>query len=210
MNSPTKQCTTCKLKKELSDFSKDKHKKDGLINKCKLCTNKHYKEHRRGYYVKYRKENREKIYAKNKAYLETPEGKVMQAKSSKKYAQTEHGKLMIKNNSIKHSKTIKGKLSQSKSTRKQKLKFPERAKAQSIWNHYREKNNIELPDNHVFHHWDYSQPLSTILLSIKNHRKIHENIIYDQFAHIFRTKQGELLDTERKHAAYLNLVLRLL
>jgi len=33
----TKTCRTCRLEKQLSDFSKDKHKNDGHHTKCKAC-----------------------------------------------------------------------------------------------------------------------------------------------------------------------------
>ena len=35
-----KVCSKCKVEKELSEFSKDKHKRDGLRPSCKVCKNK--------------------------------------------------------------------------------------------------------------------------------------------------------------------------
>ena len=34
-----KQCVTCKLKKELLDFNKNKTKPDGFQNECRACSN---------------------------------------------------------------------------------------------------------------------------------------------------------------------------
>ena len=33
-----KTCCTCKAEKELTEFHKDKSRKDGLCNKCKACS----------------------------------------------------------------------------------------------------------------------------------------------------------------------------
>jgi len=48
MAKSTKFCTKCKIKKELSEFGKNKSTKDGLTHWCRKCVNK------------YREENKEK------------------------------------------------------------------------------------------------------------------------------------------------------
>jgi len=53
-----KYCNTCSTTKDISEFSKDKSRKDGFRSKCKLCVKQ------------YRKENAEKIKAYNKEYKE--------------------------------------------------------------------------------------------------------------------------------------------
>jgi len=40
----TKICTKCKIEKSLSEFYKDKQKKDGLTSICKICHKKYYKD----------------------------------------------------------------------------------------------------------------------------------------------------------------------
>jgi len=71
-----KKCTKCGIEKPLTEFHKDKNKKDGHRSHCKSCIKKYYaenKEKRAKYYAenkekraKWRAENKEKI-AKSKA-----------------------------------------------------------------------------------------------------------------------------------------------
>ena len=59
-----KTCNKCKVQKDLSGFSKDKAKKDGLQAKCKACD------------AEYKKENHESVLARNaKWYQENREAK---------------------------------------------------------------------------------------------------------------------------------------
>jgi hypothetical protein len=64
----TKICSKCKIKKELSEFYKNKKKKDGLCGYCKSCWSIFHKEYRvknsekeKDRHSKYRLENKEKI-----------------------------------------------------------------------------------------------------------------------------------------------------
>ncbi len=87
-----KVCTKCKVEKELTDFYKDKSKKDGLRRECKSCRkerNKEYhqankeriKERRKEYFKEYwqankerakeyRQANKEKINKRHKEYYQ--------------------------------------------------------------------------------------------------------------------------------------------
>ena len=67
-----KKCTNCKLEKDLNDFNKNKSKKDGLNNICRICSNircnKYYLENK----VKHKentKKNTKKIIQKNRINL---------------------------------------------------------------------------------------------------------------------------------------------
>lgn len=40
-----KQCHSCKEQKDLSEFNKDKSKRDGLSYRCKCCTNKYLRNY---------------------------------------------------------------------------------------------------------------------------------------------------------------------
>lgn len=55
-----KACTKCKIEQDFDQFNKDKSRKDGLANRCKLCL----KEYKRQYYL----DNKERIDAKNKQH----------------------------------------------------------------------------------------------------------------------------------------------
>lgn len=56
----TKTCSKCRIEQPISNFSRNRSKKDGLCNWCKECT----KEMHREYY----KKNKEKVNAKNNKY----------------------------------------------------------------------------------------------------------------------------------------------
>lgn len=49
----TKRCSTCRKDRPLSEFDKDKSKRDGLKTQCKICRKERW---RRGHHGKYRKE----------------------------------------------------------------------------------------------------------------------------------------------------------
>jgi len=57
-----KRCPTCNIKKNDSEFYKNKSKPDGLQNYCKICI----KEKQQRYY----EENKEQIYKKSKEYID--------------------------------------------------------------------------------------------------------------------------------------------
>ena len=40
----TKTCRTCNETKIITDFTKNVYARDGYLNRCKICTNKYYKE----------------------------------------------------------------------------------------------------------------------------------------------------------------------
>ena len=60
---PIKNCIKCKEQKELIEFYKHPHTKDGYLGTCKICCNKHNKnqyKNNKEYFIEYRKENKEK------------------------------------------------------------------------------------------------------------------------------------------------------
>jgi hypothetical protein len=68
-----KKCANCGLEKDLKEFSKDKHQKDGYTYSCKDCRNKKYNE--------WAKNNKDKVREKNakrwesrKSYYQSEEG----------------------------------------------------------------------------------------------------------------------------------------
>lgn len=52
-----KVCSTCKVEKEITEFSKDKTEKDGYTYSCKVCRNKRYND--------WAKENKDKVRERN-------------------------------------------------------------------------------------------------------------------------------------------------
>jgi hypothetical protein len=64
-----KRCSKCKLEKDVSEFTKNKSRSDGLALQCKSCIKTGYDQHKHRYREKqkeYRKENRESIRVKNR------------------------------------------------------------------------------------------------------------------------------------------------
>jgi hypothetical protein len=78
-----KNCTKCKEKKPLTEYTKDKYKKDGFRTVCKVCTRHSQKK----YYQKYSK----KIIAWQKKYFQNNEEKVRA--QQKKYYQNNTDKI---------------------------------------------------------------------------------------------------------------------
>jgi len=68
-----KFCTKCKIKKELSEFGKNKSTKDGLTHWCRKCVNKYREENKekiRKYGQYHYKNNKDEIRKKQKEYNE--------------------------------------------------------------------------------------------------------------------------------------------
>lgn len=87
----TKTCSKCKREKPLTQFSKDKSKKDGHKYVCKLCAKVRDKAYREANREKlkalskaYYEANREKISARQKVYKQSPRGKFFRVKTSAK------------------------------------------------------------------------------------------------------------------------------
>lgn len=87
----TKICSKCKEEKDVSEFYKDKKKKDGLTCWCKICSKKHEKE------------NKDRVLIKKKEYY------FKNIENIKKYRKTyyKNNKEIIKTNSINRNKNNK-------------------------------------------------------------------------------------------------------
>ena len=75
-----KTCSKCKLNKDVSEFSKDKTKKDGFRYQCRVCQktrkNQYYldnknkiKEYRKEHYKEYYELNKDKLIKKTSSYI---------------------------------------------------------------------------------------------------------------------------------------------
>ena len=103
-NRKTKRCYSCEETKEFFEFYRDKSRKDGHQNRCRIC------------FKAYRKNNKEYIKAYNKAYRENNKEKM-----------AEHKKVWRKDNKEKmtegkkaHYKTPRGKYTCYKSNAKRR------------------------------------------------------------------------------------------
>lgn len=87
--------------------------------------------------------------------------------------------------------------------KKYRQKFPEKYMA----SRYTEIYLTKIPGFHL-HHWSYNQEdwLDVIQLSVSEHNFLHRNLIYEQELMVYRTKDGELLDTKEKHINYYETI----
>ena len=81
----TKVCTKCCKRKKLSEFNKDKTKKDGYYSSCKKCNKKRDKEYRQNhkheidaYQKEYRQSNKEYFRQNNKEYYQLNKEKLLE------------------------------------------------------------------------------------------------------------------------------------
>jgi len=99
----TKRCYYCNEEKPLDEYHKDKNRKDGLQNKCKLCNKQYHqenkeriseqkKQHRQEnkesiaeYQKQYHQENRERILERQKQYRQENKERILERK--KQYRQ---------------------------------------------------------------------------------------------------------------------------
>jgi len=66
-----KKCSKCEIKKDESEFHKDKHNKDGLCYKCKECFKLHYQKNKEKILKQskeYRIQNKEKVSERGKKH----------------------------------------------------------------------------------------------------------------------------------------------
>ncbi len=80
-------------------------------------------------------------------------------------------------------------------------KYPEKAVAKSS------RIKATTKGNHL-HHWSYNveHKQDVIEMSQEDHYLLHRHIIYDQERMMYRTKEGELLDTKERHIDYFKKI----
>jgi len=63
----------------------------------------------------------------------------------------------------------------------------------------------EVPDTHHLHHWNYNDEYIRDIIVIErfNHRRAHNFIVVDVEKKIFKTLEGDFLDTKEKHMLHL-------
>ena len=89
----TKICSKCKLEINISNFSKNTKKKDGLQSECKMCQ-KEYREININSRKQYYNENKEKLLSYNKIYYRNNSNELNQ--SNKLYRIKNKNEIAIK------------------------------------------------------------------------------------------------------------------
>ena len=158
-----KTCSKCIVEKDLSEFYKDRSRKDGLYSRCKKCHNEAVKR-----------------------YSQTDKGKESNRKGHCKYRQTEVGKETERKSSQAYSRTEKGREVSRKADRKRYQFSPEKLKARIAVNHTIRDGKITRPSicEYCFekglidgHHEDYSKPLDVDWLCKKCHKELHRKVL---------------------------------
>lgn len=64
---------------------------------------------------------------------------------------------------------------------------------------------VALNKEEELHHWSYDLKNANdfICLSIRDHRKLHKHLLYDEAIKAFKTKCGLILDTKEKHIEFI-------
>ena len=106
-----KCCSKCKLWKSITEFYKNKSRKDGLNSWCKCCQ-KEYQQSSKGkkYYEEYHQKYKNEIDKYSSEYRKTDEYKIAQDK----YKHSKKGRAVARKGSRKYQKTDKGKITSDK------------------------------------------------------------------------------------------------
>jgi len=162
-----KVCLLCLKEKSISEFGKNKTKKDGLKIYCKECKN----QSTRDYYYK----NKDSVSIKNKSYAQTLKGRQVQRNASRKHKANNVEKYKAKdavNGAIKYKRLVKPSIC-------------------SICG----KDNARIEG----HHWSYKRSdwLDVVWCCKQCHCDIHNDNIKD----IFRRQNQSLLE-------YLRIIMK--
>lgn len=67
------------------------------------------------------------------------------------------------------------------------------------------RRDLKIPKGHQGHHWSYNDEhlRDVIILTIKQHREAHKDLVFDPTTKMFKNKRGDLLDTKEKHILQL-------
>ena len=181
-----KKCNECGVVKKLNLFHKNAKSPDGFRTKCKSCVCKKQSV--------YRKNNSEKVKLYIRDYI---------AKNKEYYKQYQ------KNKYIKSDRVImteyEKKIKKKEYDKKYHLKYPEKRKAKMAVNH------LKVDKGYHKHHWSYNKEhySNIILLTHKQHLRLHKFLKYCTDSFYYRNLDGVLLDSLDKHMQYVNELIKL-
>ncbi|GEM_PF-1803579 len=173
----TKNCPKCKQTKPISEFTKNRSRKDGLLYWCKTC----HKVYKQAYK---QSESGKAVNRKAKAkYQQTPNGKATHRKGNAKYKQTPKGRAA----DAKYFKTPKGKATLRKAEAKRNARNPNYPKAKHAVNHTITAGKLPRANTRrcyycpeqaeQYHHWLGYEPehwLDVVPVCVECHRNIHK------------------------------------
>ena len=190
-----KKCTKCGTKKPLTEFNKDKTKKDGLKSNCKTCRTQYRAENKEKIaeqQVKYRAQNKEKISERHAQYYAENKEKIAQYYAQRKSEQpscvyqiknlinnkvyigeTTRGELRWKE----HLKCLRGNYHENKLLQEDFYKYGEEAFEWSVLKEFEDedKNNLLLEEaRSIQQHIDEGIELYNLMLTIDQLKMLTE------------------------------------
>lgn len=118
--------------------------------------------------------------------------------------QRTYRKTLVGSTAVRRYATSKGgKVAKLRGSKKHRLLCPEKVTAQNAWRRFAKKTNIIIPKSYEAHHYNYHYPTDIICLSKEKHIAVHTDLVYDQKFMCYRTLEGALLDTKRKHLNHI-------
>ena len=106
------------------------------------------------------------------------------------------------------SERLRGKEKYHRLNYKERSKFLNKDKPWKNSNKYKGLHKkFKIPKGFELHHWNYNNEFleDVMILKTKEHRQAHTHLELDKEKLIFKTKEGNLLDTKEKHVTFLLL-----
>lgn len=180
----TKTCRTCKQTKPLTEFHKQRVKKDGHQDYCKSCRAEHqikYRKTKEGKEVQNRYQQSEKFKYTQNRYIQSEKGKNTQ----ESYRQSVKGQVALKRGRKRYEQSTKGKEVKLRNAKRYQIAHPEQNRARQVIRNAIRNGKMPRPDTlqchycpnkaKQYHHWHGYAPehwLDVVPVCTKCHNKI--------------------------------------